>query len=137
MRTTRRLLFVPAIVVLFVSCSSGKGSNGDPTTTRPATSVAPDTSGDEKPVSGDVAEIVVKVGKDDSPSRVEHVTLGQNVELRLLSDGDEDYTVAGYNLEGKTAAGVEQDFTFTASKAGQFKVMSNTSGDVLLVIEVS
>jgi hypothetical protein len=138
MRTTRRLLIVPAILVLLVSCGSEKGSGGSTSTTPPAaTTVGPDTSGDEKPVSGDAAEIVVKVGKDDSADRIEQVKLGQTVELRLLSDDDEDYTVEGYNLEKKAAAGVEADFEFTADKAGQFKVSSNTSGNVLLVISVS
>ena len=140
MRTTRRLLIVPAILVLLVSCGSDKGSGGG-TTTAPTvaatTTVGPDTTGDEKPVSGDAAEIVVKVGKDDSPDRVEQVKLGQTVELRLLSDDDEDYTVEGYNLEGKAAAGVEYDFEFTANRAGQFKVSSKTSGKVLLVIKVA
>jgi hypothetical protein len=138
MRTTRRLLIVPAILVLLVSCSSSKGSGGAATTAAAATTtVGPDGTGDEKPVSGDAAEIVVKVGKDDSPDRVEHVKLGQTVELRLLSDDDEDYIVEGYNLEGKAAAGVEYDAEFTADKAGQFKVSSKTSGNVLLVIAVS
>ena len=139
MRTTRRHLIVPAILVLLVSCGSDKGSGGSTTTAPPAaaTTVGPDTTGDEKPVSGDAAEIVVKVGKDDSADRVEQVKLGQTVELRLLSDDDEDYTVEGYNLEGKAAAGVEYDFEFTADKAGRFKVSSNTSGKVLLVINVT
>ncbi len=139
MRTTRRLLIVPAILVLLVSCSSNKGANGGNTTAAPATTTTagPDTSGDEKPASGDAAEIVVKVGKDDSPDRVEHVGLGQTVELRLLSDDDEDYTLEGYNLEQKAAAGVEADFEFIADKAGQFKVSSKTSSNVLLVIAVS
>jgi hypothetical protein len=139
MRTTRRLLIVPAILVLLVSCGSDKGSGGGTTTAPPpiATTAAPDTTGVEKPVSGDAAEIVVKVGKDDSPDRVEQVKLGQTVELRLLSDDDEDYTVEGYDLEGKAAAGVEYDFEFTADKAGKFKVSSKTSGDVLLVINVA
>jgi hypothetical protein len=139
MRTTRRLLIVPAILVLLVSCGSDKDSGGSATTTPPAatTTVGPDTTGDEKPVSGDAAEIVVKVGKDDSADRIEQVKLGQTVELRLLSDDDEAYVVEGYNLEGKAAAGVEFDFEFTADKAGQFKDTSNTSGTVLLVINVS
>jgi hypothetical protein len=139
MRTTRRLLIVPAFLVLLVSCSSDKGgATGSRTTTASAgTTVAPETTGDEKPVSGDAAEIVVKVGKDDSADRVEHVNVGQTVELRLLSDDDEDYRVEGYGLERKTAAGVECDFEFTASKAGQFKVTSGTSAKVLLVIDVS
>jgi hypothetical protein len=139
MRTTRRLVIVPAILVLLVSCGSGKGSKGGATTTAPpaATTIAPDGGDTEKPVSGDAAEIVVKVGKDDSPDRVEQVTLGQTVELRLLSDDDEDYSVAGYGLEGKAAAGVEYDVEFVANQAGQFAVSSKTSGKVLLVINVS
>jgi hypothetical protein len=140
MTTTRRLLVVPALVVLLVSCSSDKySSGGSATTTTVAstTSAGPDPTGSEKPVSGDSAEIVVKVGKDDSPDRVEHVTAGQTVELRLLSDDDEDYRIEGYNLEGKAAAGVEFDFEFTADKTGQFKVTSGTSGTVLLVLSVS
>ena len=138
MRTTRRLLIVPAILVLLVSCGSNKGSSGG-TTTAPAatTTVGPDTSGDEKPVSGDAAEIVVKVGKDDSPDRVEHVTLGQTVELRLLSDDDEDYTVEGYDLEGKAAAGVEYDFESSPIKPVGSKSTATRATKVLLVIKVA
>jgi hypothetical protein len=139
MRTTRRLVIVPAVLVLLVSCGRSKGSGGASTTAARAatTTVGPDSTGSEKPVSGDAAEIVVKVGKDDSPSRIEHVALGQTVELRLLSDSDEDYTVQGYNLEGKAAAGVEYNFEFTANQAGQFKVQSKTGSAVLVVIDVS
>jgi hypothetical protein len=141
MTTTRRLLVVPAVVVLLVSCSSDKSSDSGATTalasTTSTTSGMPDTSGSEKPVSGDAAEIVVNVGKDDSPDRVEHVTVGQTVELRLLSDGDEDYHVEGYDLDGKAAAGVEFDFEFIADKTGLFKVTSGTSDDILLVLSVS
>lgn len=139
MRTTRRLLIVPAFLVLLVSCGSDKDSAGNAATTGAAatTTVGPDTSGDEKPASGDAAEIVVKVGKDDSPTRVEPVRLGQTVELRLLSDGDEEYHVHGYDLLGKAAAGVEYDFEFVADKAGRFEVESHTSDKVLVVIDVS
>jgi hypothetical protein len=139
MRTTRRLLIVPAFLVLLVSCGSDKDSSGNATTTAPAatTTVGPDTTGNEKPVSGDAAEIVVKVGKDDSPERLEHVKLGQTVELRLLSDDDEEYHVHGYDLVGKAAAGVEYDFEFVADKAGRFDVESHTNNNVLLVIDVA
>jgi hypothetical protein len=139
MRTTRRLLIVPAFLVLLVSCGNDKGSSGAGNTSLApaATAVGPDTTGGEKPVSGDAAEIVVKVGKDDSAERIEHVSLGQTVELRLLSDDDEEYHVHGYDLVGKAAAGVEYDFKFTADKAGRFEVESHTSNKVLLVIDVS
>lgn len=139
MRTTCRLLLVPAALVALAACSSdNKGATAISTTTATAAATTTPVSSDtEKPVSGDAAEITVKVGKDDSPDRVEHVDLGQTVDLRLLSDSDEDYHVHGYDLEGKAAAGLEKEFVFTADKVGRFEVETHTTSKVLLVLEVS
>lgn len=140
MTTTRRLLLVPVALFALAACSSDNKGASDSSTANAAattTTTTPASSGTEKPVSGDAAEITVKVGKDDSPDRVEHVDLGQTVDLRLLSDSDEQYHVHGYDLEGKAAAGVEYDFEFTADKAGRFEVESHTTDKVLLVLEVS
>jgi hypothetical protein len=126
MRTTRRLLIVPAILVLLVSCGSDKGSGGVTTTAARATTVGPDTTGDEKPVSGDAAEIVVKVARTTALIESSRSTRPDG-RTAPLSDDDEDYTVEGYNLEGKAAA-VSSTTRIHRRQSGQFKVSSKTSG---------
>ena len=90
-------------------------------------------------IPGASNEIIVHVGVDDAAtvgSRVENVQLGQDVVLRLMSDGDEDYVVQGYNLDEKVASGVEAQFEFTADKTGTFPVMSRTTNKVYVVLRV-
>jgi hypothetical protein len=82
----------------------------------------------------------VHVGVDDAAttgSRVENVKLGENVILRLMSDSDEEYHVHGYDLEQKVAAGVEAQFEFTASMAGDFDVESHVTDKVYVVLHVA
>jgi hypothetical protein len=85
-------------------------------------------------------EIIVHVGVDDAAtvgSRVEHVAQGHTVVLRLVSDGDENYVIPGYNLHQRVAAGVEAQFEFQADKAGRFPVESTVTNKTYLVLEVA
>jgi heme/copper-type cytochrome/quinol oxidase subunit 2 len=146
MATPWRTLVVPALfVVALAACGSDNGSSS---TTGPAASgtvPSPASTGDTAgPVTSDIAgasnEIIVHVGVDDAAtvgSRVENVKLGDNVVLRLTSDSDEDYNVKGYSLEQKVAAGVEAQFEFQATKAGDFEVQSSVTQKTYVVLHVA
>jgi hypothetical protein len=148
MPTPWRVLLVPVVAaVALVGCASAtpettaSSASAAPGSTAPAsvattgdTEVAPSST-----IAGAVQEIVVHVGVDDAAttgSRVEQVRRGQQVVLRLMSDGDEQYHVHGYDLEQKVAAGVEAQFEFTADMAGSFEVESHVTHKVYLVLEV-
>ena len=79
----------------------------------------------------------MKVGVNDSPSRVENVALNQPVVITLQSDSDEEYHLHGYELEKKAAAGTEVSFSFNATMPGDFELESHTTDQVLLVLHVS
>jgi hypothetical protein len=151
MATPWRTLVVPAVLaVALAACGSDNSTSSasSATTVVPASSgtapspartgdvPAPVTSG--IPGAGD--EIIVHVGLDDAAtkgSRVETVNLNEDVVLRLGSDGDENYHVEGYNLAQKVAAGVEAQFEFKANKAGDFKVSSQVTDKVYVVLHVA
>ena len=165
MATRWRTVLVPAVlVVALAACGSDNSkSSASPTTTSASgaaaataatasTSPSPSGTAPSPASTGDTAapepssiagasdEIIVHVGVDDAAtkgSRVEKVKLGQQVVLRLTSDGDEDYHVHGYDLEQKVAAGVEAQFQFNADKAGSFEVESHVTNKVYVVLHVS
>jgi hypothetical protein len=155
------MLVVPTmlVVTLTAGCGSDNGSAASTTaagsggtsapgqivTSAPGSSVpSPASTGDTaapgtEQIPGSSNEIIVHVGVDDAAttgSRVENVTLGSEVVLRLTSDSDEDYHVHGYDLEQKVAAGVEAQFEFTADKAGDFEVESHITEKVYVVLHV-
>lgn len=152
MPTLWRLLLVPVAAAALVTACGGDNSSsstatvpGQTNTTAPGSTVpTPASTGDTEAepsseIPGASNEIIVHVGVDDAAtvgSRVENVQLGQDVVLRLTSDGDEDYVVQGYNLDQKVASGVEAQFEFTADKAGTFPVMSRTTNKVYVVLHV-
>ena len=162
MTTSWRTLVVPTLlaVALTAACGSDNGSAASTTAASPGGTSAPGQVVTSAPGSsipspagtGDTAapateqipgssnEIIVHVGVDDAAttgSRVENVTLGSQVVLRLTSDTDETYHVHGYDLEQKVAAGVEAQFEFTADKAGDFEVESHNTEKVYVVLHVS
>jgi hypothetical protein len=146
------MLLVPvAAAALATACGSDNAAHSSATLPgQAATSAlnstvpAPASTGDTAaPAASEIAgasnEIIVHVGVDDAATvgaRVENVTLGQDVVLRLMSDSDEDYVVSGYNLDQRVASGVEAQFEFTADKRGTFPVMSRTTNKVYVVLKV-
>lgn len=142
MSTLRRTLLIPVAVLALAACSDDDPSGGaatDPPVATTAAVTPPSMSTEDKPVAGGEHEIIVQVGVDDAAtlgSRVEQVPVGSDVVLRLLSEGDEDYHVHGFDLEKRVAAGVEAVFRFTVDQPGRFDVESHTTEQVLLVIDV-
>jgi FtsP/CotA-like multicopper oxidase with cupredoxin domain len=151
-----RLLLLPVGAALLVACGSSGGTSTEgssaasatvaPSTTAAVTTAAPtgtlpDGAGEstptDEPVAGDVQEIMINVDDPAQVGKTIPVKLGQTVVLRLLSDTDQTYHVHGYDLEQKTAAGVEASFEFTADQAGSFEVESHTTDKVLAVLQVA
>ena len=141
MRNSRILSVGVAISLLLVSCG-GSSSDDASTSSAETTASTPDTSGADSTVTTDasnVAKILVTVGVDSGPDRVENVKLNQEVELTLVNPkADDEFHVHGYDLGGGTTkAGDEKTFAFVATEAGDFEVESHVSETVLVVIHVS
>lgn len=87
----------------------------------------------------DTVRILVTVGVDSGPDRVEAVKLNQQVELTIVNPkADDEFHLHGYDLGGGvTKAGEEKTFAFTATEAGEFEVESHVSETVLVVLKVS
>jgi hypothetical protein len=133
-------------VAIASACGSSAGTKASSTAVAPVTSVSAATTGATEAtdtsttLAGAEQEIIVHVGVDDAAtlgSRVEHVAQGHTVVLRLVSDGDENYVIPGYNLRQRVAAGVEAQFEFQADKAGSFPVQSTVTNKTYLVLEVA
>jgi hypothetical protein len=154
MATRWRTIVVPAVLAVAVTaCGSDNGGSSSTPTSATATTATAVSSTVPTPAStgataapqtssipGASDEIIVHVGVDDAAtvgSRVENVTLGENVILRLTSDSDEEYHIHGYDLDQRVAAGVEAQFEFTADQAGDFEVESHVSDKVYLVLHVA
>jgi hypothetical protein len=149
MATPWRTLVVPAVLaVALAACGSDNSMSSSGTTVVASprgTAPSPASTGDvPAPVTSGIPgagdEIIVHVGLDDAAtkgSRVENVDLNEDVVLRLVSDSDEDYHVEGYNLDQKVASGVEAQFEFKADKPGDFKVTSQVTDKVYVVLHVA
>jgi hypothetical protein len=109
------------------------GTTMPPESTEAESTEAPSTTTDG------IVRISVTVGVDSGPDRVEEVSVGDSIELRMLNpDEDDEFHVHGFDLGGdETPAGDEKVFAFTAGEAGDFEVESHATGDVLVVIRVS
>lgn len=120
------LLVLP---VLLVACSR---STSPASTTSTADERTTTTS-----VPGSV-EITVTVGTDSGANRVENVSIGSEVILRITNPlADDEFHLHGYDLStGDTAKGKTASISFTAATAGEFEVESHVTEDVLLVIVV-
>lgn len=87
----------------------------------------------------DTMRILVTVGVDSGPDRVEAVKLNQQVELTIVNPkADDEFHLHGYDLGGGvTKAGEKKTFAFTATEAGEFEVESHVTETVLVVLKVS
>jgi len=107
-----------------------------PSTSASATSAPPTTAAAATTTAPSVLTIDFTVGVDPLGEVIE-VPLGTDVAITVMSDGDEEVHVHGYDLEARAAAGTPAVITFTADQAGSFEVESHTTHDVLFVLEVS
>ena len=143
----------PRIVCLSVLVSVGAAGCGgsDSTTSEPVAQTSVSVTSVESAADSvvetsttstapdDTMRILVTVGVDSGPDRVEAVKLNQQVELTIVNPkADDEFHLHGYDLGGGvTKAGEEKTFAFTATEAGEFEVESHVSETVLVVLKVS
>lgn len=132
--------------VVVAGCGGSDSASVDSTTTSDTSVVVSDSMTDSAPpasstssIADDTLRIVVTVGVDSGPDRVENVKLNQQVELTLVNPkADDEFHLHGYDLGGGlTKAGEEKTFAFTTTDAGEFEVESHVSETVLVVLKVS
>ena len=127
----KKILTSTLVLVFAVAMASCSDSSSTDTT------VAPTESSTSSKVAAPV-EINVTVGVDSSPDRVVEVSLGSEVNVRLLNpDADDNFHLHGYDLSpGDTPKGQTAILTFTADTAGDFEIESHVTEEVLIVISV-
>ena len=83
-------------------------------------------------------KITITVGKDSSPTRVEKVPLGADVQIAMTNPTQTDeFHLHGYDLKQEAPAGQAAVFSFVADIKGRFELESHHAKGVLLTIEVS
>lgn len=130
----KKRILVSALALAFAVSMSACSSSNSSDTTVPSSDSTSDTSAK---VAGPT-EISVTVGVDSSPDRVEEVSLGAEVNVRLSNpDADDSFHLHGYDLSpGDTPKGETAIITFTADTAGDFEIESHVTQTVLIVISV-
>ena len=130
----KKRILVSALALAFAVSMSACSSSNTSDTTVPSSDSTPDTSAK---VAGPT-EISVTVGVDSSPDRVEEVSLGAEVNVRLSNpDADDSFHLHGYDLSpGDTPKGETAIITFTADIAGDYEIESHVTQTVLIVISV-
>jgi hypothetical protein len=111
---------------------SPQNAAGVSTTTALATTTTPETTTTTIPP---LQEVIVVVGLDDGPERVDQVPLGATVELRITNpEADDEFHLHGYDLGNtiKVPAGETLTLTFVADRAGLFELESHDTHDTLL-----
>ena len=114
-----------------------------PTPTPAPTTAAPDSGSEATTTTTTttppVREVIVVVGLNDGPERVDVVPVGSPVELRLTNPtADDEFHLHGYDLGGDLTvpAGETLTLNFVADRTGLFEVESHVTGDVLVVLLV-
>ncbi len=144
----RRIAAVALVPVALVACSGGDSDldsmnpdsmNADATAVEESASGGDTTSGGTATtVSDGAVEILVEVGVDSGPDRIEEVALGSLVRITVTNeDEDDEVHLHGYDLGGSLVeAGEPTVFEFEASTAGEFEVESHVTGEVLMILVV-
>jgi len=139
----RRLVAAALLPVALAACSGGGSANEpaavDTTEVAESASGGDSTSGGSATtVSDGAVEIMVEVGVDSGPDRIEEVALGSLVRITVTNeDEDDEVHLHGYDLGGDVVeAGESTVFEFEASTAGEFEVESHVTGEVLMILVV-
>ena len=142
-------VIVLAVLVIVVACRSDEPTLtttssfpqrdttttlDDTTTTNPSapTTTSPETTNTTR------SEIDVKItgGEVEGPETFE-VTLGETVDIWILSDIDDEVHVHGYDLRFDLAAGGPFQLSFEADVPGVFEVETHGLQEPLFEIEVT
>jgi hypothetical protein len=130
MRTPWLRWCIPALALTLVTLAA---CDDDAATTATSTTAPATTT-----TGNGAATIVVTVGVDSSPTRVEKVKVGQPIILTITDPSkDDEFHVHGVDLgDGEhVAAGTQKVFQFTLTSPQTIEVESHATEEVLLQIE--
>ena len=129
---------VSCVVLAACSENSSTVATDVATTNVATTSAAAEPTQSTTPTDGSV-QILVVVGDNTAPDRVEKIALGSSVTVTFVNPAShDDFHLHGYDLStGSVEAGETSVMSFTADKAGTFEIESHESGDVLVVLEIA
>lgn len=142
--STRALVAIIAIVAVACgptgsSSETATSSTGDATTTpQPTTTTIAGISTTSSPITTSTVPdplVEISAGEVIGPGVVE-VDLGDEVDIWVLSDIDDQIHVHGYDLFFDLEAGVPRNLTFAADIPGVFEVEVHTGHTHLFDIEV-
>jgi hypothetical protein len=142
-------VIVLAVMVNLVSCQSDESSLttsshpqqettttfGDSTTTI-NTSTTTSVSAEITTTTGVRIDVEIAGGETKGPDTFE-VTLGETVDIWILSDVEDEIHVHGYDLRFDLAAGTPLHLTFEADVPGIFEVETHGLQEALFEIEVT
>ena len=134
----RRIAAAAALVAAALAACSGGGSTDEPAAVDTTEAAESASGGTATTVSDGAVEILVEVGVDSGPDRIEEVALGSLVRITVTNeDEDDEVHLHGYDLGGDVVeAGEPTVFEFEASTAGEFEVESHVTGEVLMILVV-
>jgi hypothetical protein len=111
------------------SSASGSGEHSTDDSTPSAT---------EEPGQDDALQVSVSVqdGDVDPPTQRVEVQQGQQVQLTITSDVDDEVHVHGFDVEGELQAGQPTTLEFVADQTGLFEVETHETELLLLQLEI-
>jgi hypothetical protein len=102
------------------------------------TGAAVTTAATAPPLANNIVNILVTVGKDNSPTREEKVKLNATVQISLLNPtANDEFHLHGYDIEQAQKAGEQGLLSFVADKAGRFELESHVTNAPLLILVVA
>jgi hypothetical protein len=138
---------VAALAVIVISCGTAEPSETSGTITETTAEVTTTTEAAATSTTGALtttsapatttSDIDVEIvgGEVAGPDSFEF-DLGDRVDIRILSDSDDEIHVHGYDLTFDLDAGVPLDLSFDADVPGLFEVEIHTGHTLLFEIEV-
>ena len=101
-------------------------------TVAPIDTTSPDDTAKPAQTAGD-GVIVIDVDADSGTPIQQTVSLGDAVEINVVTATDQEFHLHGYDLE---LEGTAVTFEFTATKAGEFELESHATEAVILILTV-
>ena len=133
---------VTSIPAVWVTVAAAATVTTSPATTAAlsAESVVPAPTGTAAaapPLSTNIVNISVTVGKDSSPTREEKVKLNATVQIALLNPtANDEFHLHGYDIEQAQKTGEQGLLSFVADKAGRFELESHVTNAPLFILVV-
>lgn len=145
-RFTLPLLFA----LLVAACASGEPASNSSMSTSADTTITTTTASAETMTTAEATTTTTETSTTSLPEidvqiingeatgpEVFEVELGDTLDIRVLSDVDEELHVHGYDLNYQLEAGVPQQITFVADVPGIFEVESHSNHTLMFELEVT